>query len=116
MDAPVWTTNEDFEAARAAESACLIFKHSTRCPVSTEAHRQVERFLQSQPGANVAVVLVVENRPVSLAIAAALDVQHASPQAILLRDGEATWNASHWDITVESLETAWATTEANASE
>lgn len=32
---------------------------------------------------------------------------HQSPQAILFRDGQAAWDASHGAITAESLAEAW---------
>ncbi|MCH2376327.1 MAG: bacillithiol system redox-active protein YtxJ [Planctomycetes bacterium] len=86
----------------------LIFKHSSRCSVSTEAHREVTKFLTDSPDVPVYLVLVVENRPTSLAIAEKLAVTHASPQVIVLRDGEAVWDASHWDITQKQLQTAWS--------
>ena len=42
-------------------------------------------------------------REVSNAVAEKTGVRHESPQALLLRDGEVVWNASHGAITVESL-------------
>jgi len=42
-------------------------------------------------------------RALSSAIAEATGVRHQSPQAILLRDGEAVWDTSHGRITEEAL-------------
>jgi bacillithiol system protein YtxJ len=53
-------------------------------------------------------VRVIEERPVSLALAERVGVQHQSPQALLIRNGAALWNASHHDITTEALQNAVA--------
>ena len=42
---------------------------------------------------------VIEERPLSMEIQDTLGVKHASPQAILVKNGRAEWNASHWKIT-----------------
>jgi len=86
----------------------MVFKHSTRCPISAFAHRE---FLEYAPGANergvaCAIVLVVERRALSLAIADRLGVVHQSPQAILVRDGTAVWNESHEHVSSLALEQA----------
>ncbi len=49
---------------------------------------------------------VIEERPVSLALAERVGLQHQSPQAMLVRDGSAVWNASHHDITAAALQNA----------
>ncbi|MEE3181603.1 MAG: monothiol bacilliredoxin BrxC family protein, partial [Planctomycetota bacterium] len=50
--------------------------------------------------------LVVEDRPVSLELAERLGVLHQSPQAILVRDGQAVWNDSHEGVTSAALKDA----------
>lgn len=83
----------------------LLLKHSTRCPISAEAHDQFLKHvkLDALPNVEYAVVLVVEQRPVSNAIAEALGVKHESPQAILIKNGQAVWHDSHWRITADAL-------------
>jgi len=53
--------------------------------------------------AALAWVRVIEERPVSLAFAERVGCRHASPQAVLVKDGRAVWSDSHWNITVEAL-------------
>ena len=103
-----WNGPEDLEDFLAGGGTGFIFKHSTRCSVSSEAYKEVEKFLAAVPDAETHLVLVVENRPTSTAVADKLGVTHASPQVILVREGEAAWNASHWDITKKELESAWS--------
>ncbi len=100
-------TFADFESAVAAPDAFFVFKHSTRCPVSSRAEEQVDAFVADHPDVPVHRVLVVEQRPVSLSIADRLGVAHASPQVILVRDGGAVWETSHLAITAATLRGAW---------
>ncbi len=109
----VWSAPEDFEDFLSAGGNGFIFKHSTRCSISSEAYGQVERFASDVPAAPVHVVLVIENRATSSAVAEKLGVPHASPQAILVEGGVARWHSSHWEITKKSLEDAWRTVEAS---
>lgn len=83
----------------------LIFKHSTTCPVSAAAWAEYEQFLKQTENGEVSyiVVKVIESRPVSNQIAADLAVKHESPQAILIKEKRAVWNASHWKITQTTL-------------
>jgi bacillithiol system protein YtxJ len=81
----------------------ILYKHSTRCPTSWSAKRQVERFLDRSTGTPVYVVDVIQNRSLSMQIAEDLGVKHESPQAILLCSGEVKEHASHRHITVHLL-------------
>jgi len=94
--------------AGAGETPVLIFKHSTSCPVSAAMHTQFQTAAQAGDldGARLGRVRVIEERPVSLAIAARFGVEHASPQALVIRNGQAVWNASHHHITRQALRTA----------
>lgn len=93
------------ELARAFEEPwALVFKHSTRCPVSTAAHREVAEFRRRHPDAPVYVVHVVEQRSLSKAVAERTGVRHESPQAIVLASGAVAWSDSHEGVTADALE------------
>lgn len=84
----------------------LIFKHSLTCPISSAAFREYETFLKDcEEGGSVEYHLVeVQNaREVSDAIETRSGIRHESPQAILFRDGQPVWHASHFAITAKSL-------------
>jgi bacillithiol system protein YtxJ len=49
---------------------------------------------------------VIEERPVSLAFADKVGAKHASPQAVLVKNGRAVWHDSHYNITVNALKAA----------
>jgi bacillithiol system protein YtxJ len=83
----------------------LLFKHSTTCPISAKAHEEFQAFLKDTD-ISAAVVLVIEDRPVSNKIAEEFGIKHESPQIFLLEDGKVLWHTSHWKITRESIKEA----------
>ena len=90
--------------ARSHQAPVVLFKHSTTCPISAYAHRQMKQF-----GGEVALVVVQRAREVSRAVEALTGVRHESPQVIVLRDGKAAWTASHFDITADAVTEAAGT-------
>lgn len=96
---------DEQELARAFEEPwAVLFKHSTRCPVSTLAHREVAAFRRRHPEAAVYVVHVVEQRRLSDAVAARTGVRHESPQAFVLVNGGVVWTDSHEGVTLDALQ------------
>ena len=84
------------------ENPQLIFKHSTRCSISSMAKSRLERewnLDNVQPW----YLDLIAYRNVSNAIASKLGVHHASPQAILLKDGEVVHDSSHSAISVSEI-------------
>ena len=84
----------------------LIFKHSTQCSISGEVRREFMDFVATAPELKAVVILVIENRRLSDAVAKRLGVRHESPQALLIKDSRVVWHASHWSITSEALVSA----------
>lgn len=101
------TTIEEWEDVKqqSSDKPVLLLKHSTRCPVSTNAYNEFKAYIEKYPNQNLAFVLVkvIESRPVSNQIAEDLGVAHASPQIFLIKDQAAYWNASHWAVTTEHI-------------
>jgi bacillithiol system protein YtxJ len=97
--------DEDFDALleKSHVKPIVIFKHSTRCPISTVAYEEFRRFMDDAGDLLSGVVLVIENRSLSNRIGAMLGVRHESPQAIVVENGRQRWNASHWAITATAL-------------
>lgn len=91
--------------ARSQEAPVVLFKHSTTCPISARAHQQMSR-LDASVARDVGLVVVQTARGVSQEIASRTGIRHESPQAIILRNGKAVWDASHFDITAEAVEGA----------
>jgi monothiol bacilliredoxin len=85
----------------------LLFKHSVACPISFRAFREFESFIETvDKSLSCNLITVQTSRNVSDEAAARLNLQHETPQAILVRDGREIWNASHFQITSQSLEEA----------
>ena len=97
--------DQDLEALleKSKTDPVLIFKHSTQCSISDHVYQDFNDFVKAVPALQSAVILVVENRKLSNAIAARFGIRHESPQALLIKDGHVVWHASHWSITPESL-------------
>ena len=100
------TDEPGFEAllGASAERPQLIFKHSLTCPLSATAYRQLLSYLEAADGSTDHwLVRVQRDSGVSRLIEQRLGVRHESPQAILVRDRRAVWDASHFAITAGAL-------------
>ncbi|AWP28671.1 general stress protein [Paenibacillus glucanolyticus] len=85
----------------------LLFKHSTRCPISAKAYKEVQAYLQDRPNEQIDYVWidVIADRPISTQAAETLSTVHESPQVILVKEGAPVWHTSHFHITAEALKT-----------
>lgn len=89
--------------AQSAERPQLIFKHSNVCGISAAAYEELQHHLTKPAEIGYWLVTVQLARDISNEIASRLNIEHESPQAILVRDGKAVWNASHRKITSQTL-------------
>lgn len=79
-----------------------IFKHSTRCSISSMAKSRVGKsFTES---IDFHYFDLIANRSLSNLIAEKFDVHHESPQILLIKNGECIYDESHNGINVEELE------------
>jgi len=98
---------------RSAVVPCLIFKHSTRCSISSIAKYRLEGDWPFQDTEMEAYLLdLIANRDVSNQVAERLGVHHESPQAIVLWRGEVLLDNSHLDISTEEIKEVLAFNEA----
>jgi len=88
--------------AQSKEQPVIIFKHSTRCSISTMAKGRLER---SEAPAGVAFYYLdlIRYRSVSNAIADLFGVPHESPQVLLIRNEACTYNESHNGISMDEI-------------
>jgi bacillithiol system protein YtxJ len=102
-------TIQDFENIfqESSHRKVLIFKHSTSCPISAHAWQEVQNLIrQSSDEVQVAMVKVIESRPISNQIALDLKIKHESPQILLLSKKNVIWHCSHMAITQSAIELA----------
>ncbi len=90
------------------EKTVFLLKHSTTCPISAEAYKEFNAFIDSHDGsdATFALVKVIEQRPVSNTIAEELSIKHESPQLFIFEKKAVKWCDSHWNITKKKIEQA----------
>lgn len=80
----------------------VIFKHSTRCSISSIAKSRLER--ESQPASGDFYYLdLLRYRPLSDKIAEDFAVPHESPQVLLIRNTECVYEESHNGISMQEL-------------
>lgn len=91
-------------AALMKRDLVILFKHSPSCPVSWVAHREVMKFLGSQPQSPVFLISVRKRRDVAHYIAEHTSVRHESPQIVVLRYGKVIGDASHDNVTAQLLQ------------
>jgi bacillithiol system protein YtxJ len=84
----------------------IIYKHSPRCMTSLMAYRQLKSEVSAASEIEIPIYIVdvVQNRKESMAIANSFQVEHESPQILVVKNGECIYDASHEDVSLrESL-------------
>ena len=81
----------------------VLYKHSPICAVSSWTRREVQKFANEHPSAEVYQIDVVGNRDISLQIEERMGIRHQSPQALVIRHGKPAWSGSHGVITADAL-------------
>jgi bacillithiol system protein YtxJ len=82
----------------------LVFKHSTACPISSIVYDRIEVSSEDLfERFDCYLLLVIENRSASNAIAEAVSIKHESPQVLVLKNGACIYNDSHLMIYPNSL-------------
>lgn len=92
----------DAALAKSHEAATLVYLHDPYCPISRRAWGEMQQLPPEALGAAY-LVDVSRQHEVKRAVEVQTGVRHESPQAIVLRDGRAVWNASHFAITAEDV-------------
>jgi bacillithiol system protein YtxJ len=82
----------------------LIFKHSTRCSISSiSMNKFVANYSIPEDDADIYYLDLLNYRSVSDEVGFKFQVMHQSPQIIVIKDGVAVYNASHYDIQAEKI-------------
>lgn len=88
----------------ASDSVFAIFKHSTRCSISSVAKRRLEKdwskFNEAIP---IFYLDLIQYRDLSNEVASYFEVHHESPQLILVKNGKAIYNTSHLSISAKEV-------------
>jgi bacillithiol system protein YtxJ len=90
--------------AKANGSATVLFKHSNTCGVSARAYAEVSKLHEP-----VGLITVQKARAVSDEIEKRWNVDHESPQVLVIRNGKLVWVASHFQVKAPDVERALET-------
>lgn len=87
------------------EHPVLILKHSTTCSISATALGRLERSWKSEEVANLKPYYLdlLRHRPISQQIATEFDVQHESPQVLVISNGKSVYDVSHFEIRFDQI-------------
>ena len=96
---------------RSKSIPCLIFKHSTTCPISSMAKYRLEGdWSFSKEELEPYYLDLLSFRNISNQIAETFEVHHESPQVLVIRNGHCVYDASHLGITVDELKECYQDT------
>jgi len=99
------STAEDINQIKKAsfEHPQVIFKHSTRCSISSVAKSRLERA-DTPVGIDFHYLDLIAYRSISNLVAETFDVHHESPQVLLIKNGECVYDESHNGINMSEIE------------
>lgn len=83
----------------------VIFKHSTRCSISSMAKNRLDRK-EAPEGINFYLLDLIKYRSLSNRIASDFGVSHQSPQVLVITNGKCIYNESHGGIDFDEIEAA----------
>jgi len=100
-----WLTIEDFNNGDLFNSNYVIFKHSKRCIISRMVLKKFEfNYRKLNSLEKFYLVDVINQRAISNKIAAYFDLNHESPQLLLIKSNTLIYSASHSDISFKDLD------------
>lgn len=103
-----WTSSLTNEADLAKilqasyETPQVIFKHSTRCSISSMAKNRLERS-DNPESIQFNLLDLITYRDMSKTVAENFKVSHESPQVLLIKNGECIYDESHNGIRMEEI-------------
>ncbi len=95
------STNEDWvDVLKASEKGSVVlFKHSTRCSISSMVLNRVEQSLDDlSKVASCHLLDLIAFRDLSNTVASEMDIKHESPQVLVLKNRVCIYTSSHYDI------------------
>ena len=100
-----WNNVESFEQLDkliedSYEKPVVVFKHSTRCSISSMVLNRLQRDWDDEEMKNIDFYYLdlISFREISNRIAEKLGVTHQSPQLIVIRNGKAVFHTSHMGV------------------
>lgn len=94
--------------AESRKNPILIYKHSTRCNISRTALDRLERKWDGSAVGELKAYLLdlISYRDISNRIEDMFQIEHHSPQILVISEGKAVLDLSHFDIDFERIKSA----------
>lgn len=104
MDWITITSEEQVQDIAKSNEPAIIYKHSPRCMTSLMAYRQLKSEVNGQGGLNLPIYIVdvISNRRESQFIAHTFDVEHQSPQILVVKNGQSVFDTSHEGVSLRT--------------
>jgi bacillithiol system protein YtxJ len=98
-------TSEQFDTLieKSKSETIVVFKHSTRCSISSMAERRLLGIDTSKENASLYYLDLIAHRSLSNYISEVLQETHESPQILIVKNGACTYDASHMEITSKEV-------------
>ena len=91
------------EVIRRSESRPqVIFKHSTRCSISSVAKGRLDRF-DAPSGMDFYFLDLIRFRDISNKVSELFFVEHESPQVLVIKNGKCVYDESHISINMQDI-------------
>lgn len=87
---------------KSGAKAQVIFKHSTRCSISSVAMQRLKRGMLP-PDLDFYYLDLISYRKLSNKVAEKFGVPHESPQILIIRNGTCVYDESHMSISVDDI-------------
>lgn len=82
----------------------LIFKHSNSCGISNIVKQRLEKEAKDAPQfTNIHLIDVIKQRSLSADLATQINVQHESPQILVISKGQCIFHTSHFDVSLKNI-------------
>lgn len=81
----------------------LVFKHSTRCHISSTALKNFNMEMKSTDGITFYYLDLLNFREISNQIAKDTGIEHQSPQVLFIQGGKILYTATHHSIDAEKV-------------
>lgn len=99
-----WLTIEDLSNSELFKSNCVIFKHSPRCIISKIVLKKFEfQYSDKCEIDKFFLINVIKEREISNQISTVFQLNHESPQLLLVKNRSLIYSASHSDINFKDL-------------
>ena len=91
--------------AESKKGPVLIYKHSTRCNISRAALDRLERKWDASAIGTIKRYFLdlISFRDISNQVAEMFQVEHHSPQILVIADGKSVLDLSHFDIDFDQI-------------